>query len=225
MSTFETLSKTIKNSPSIRAMYYISLQKRITDENGLSACSEKLKEKIGENLFITLNVIQENFKWPDNNIYKQMYTDEMSGTNESREELIKNMEVWLKQYEKTYRAFEVMIDLLENYIENYKKSIMLSSNKIMEIKLLEEKINSLHDFSLTKVEGGSACLLYNDGEIVTTKSGKIYGSRSMFTSYEPLLVYYPELNLAIKEYKLSYVVLSSVELANQLREEMKNCFC
>lgn len=215
-SLFITLKNEIENSPGIRSMDYLNLLRQITNNDSFLPSMDDVGVIVGPDLIMTLKVLHDNCKWPDNNIHAKIRSD--INKIDNFDLLNQEMTKWLKVNLQAHYSFEVRITLLENWI-NSKKIIINISDEI--ISDFEQRVASAHDWSLTKKDGGEhVTKLFNDGEINSTKSGHCYGERSIFISHHPL-INYPKVKFPISIGNFSYVVLPE-ELALQFRTEMAN---
>ena len=89
---------------------------------------------------------------------------------------------------------------------------------------LHDLIQTNHDPSLVKPNespnGNIQTLVYNDGEIVTTKGGNAFLHRSFFTQV-------PKLNnvniqMPVKHGIYSFAIVANLEIAKMIRSNMEN---
>jgi hypothetical protein len=200
---FEQLVKQILEAPGPRETTYIDLLRKIT--NSKYPTDEESERILGSKIWNALQVISETYELPDTNIYELL--------NKPNDANFSQMKTWLRKNELCVIGMELQIKILENWITSRAREIPEDI-----IKKFEEKVASLHDWSLTEIQGDHCHRLWSDGEINSTKSGDIYGLRNVFVDESEVLGC-PKFKFPVESGRYSYAVLP-LETAQELRKEI-----
>lgn len=106
--------------------------------------------------------------------------------------------------------------ILQQWIDNNKTTI--DGDLLL---VVQKEIIDAHDKKWT--EKRNVVHLYSDGEITCQKGGELYGHRTMFT-ITPRLVAKFKMDLPMVSGDVSFAIVESLDVANQLRQKLEKCF-
>lgn len=145
------------------------------------------------------------------------------------ESIMAEMKQWLTRTEKYMAAMRVKIALIETVIDRKAETIReLESTDAFKKSLaaVNDAIVAHHDRDASIRDRGRHCyLLYNDGEIVSTKSGAdLFLNRSIFNVQPPIAGINPTLFTFPEKWHngkgITYIIVADSGIAGNLRNKM-----
>lgn len=198
----------IRTHPKPRIMTYLNLIKSAVQPKGMFPNDEEMEATFGKDVTTLLHQLHNvDIYISCSDIFDRKITND-----EELEDLRKDVAKFLKNEKKTSKIIDVQIMIVKKWIKEHTKTFTQE-----QLAPILEKVRSAHDEKWIQQEHVTE--LWSNGEIISTKGGELYGYRSNF-SRSPSLSNKFNWEFPMKSGNLSYAIVESEEVANELRNMM-----